>query len=213
MAAKRSAAKTHVISDASRTKSSAAASAKKSQSEAEEVRYVLLLRGVNVGKNNSLPMADLRAMLTELGCTDIVTYLQSGNAVFATTLAPAVLTAAIERLLEDAMGRPIATTVRTQSQMRAVLENNPFEPLATKPAYLCVTFLEHVPTPAERAPLETRDWSPEQVRIVGTEIYSWHPNGQGRSALAQKLSTLTLRGAVTTRNWNTVCKLHELLLR
>ena len=45
-------------------------------------RYVLLLRGVNVGTKNSLPMSELRCMLTKLGCAEVRTYVQSGNAVF-----------------------------------------------------------------------------------------------------------------------------------
>ena len=49
-------------------------------------RYALLLRGVNVGTKNSLPMAELRGMLEEIGCTGVRTYVQSGNAVFATRL-------------------------------------------------------------------------------------------------------------------------------
>jgi hypothetical protein len=67
-------------------------------------RYALLLRGVNVGKKNSLPMAELRAMLAKLGCTDVQTYVQSGNAVFGTKLGEVALTKAIEHQLEEYMG-------------------------------------------------------------------------------------------------------------
>ncbi|HET9956116.1 MAG TPA: DUF1697 domain-containing protein, partial [Polyangiaceae bacterium] len=75
-------------------------------------RYALLLRGVNVGTKNSLPMAELRSMLTKLGCADVQTYVQSGNAVFSTQLRQAALTHAVESALEGYMGRPIATTLR-----------------------------------------------------------------------------------------------------
>ena len=65
------------------------------------------------------------------------------------------------------MGRPIATTVRTVDQMKAVVDGNPFTKVATKPAYLCVTFLSHAPTKAEVAPLHAQDWKPERnVDIV-----------------------------------------------
>jgi uncharacterized protein (DUF1697 family) len=63
-------------------------------------RYALLLRGVNVGAKNSLPMAELRAMLTKIGCTGVQTYVQSGNAVFGTKLAEVALTKEIEHALE-----------------------------------------------------------------------------------------------------------------
>ncbi len=174
-------------------------------------RCALLLRGVNVGTKNSLPMAELRAILVKIGCTDVQTYVQSGNAVFGTKLSEAALTKAIEHALEAYMGRPIATTLRTLEQMKDVVDGNPFAKVATKPAYLCVTFLSYAPTKAEVAPLHAQEWKPELFKVVGKEIYTWHPNGQGRSPLAAALEKLPLRGAVTRRNWNTVLKLVELL--
>ncbi len=175
------------------------------------IRYALLLRGVNVGTKNSLPMAELRAMLTKVGGTKVQTYLQSGNAVFDTRLRAAELTKAIEGALERKMGRPIATTLRTRAQMTAIVEANPFADVATNPAYLCVTFLSNTPTKSEVAPLHASDFEPELFQVLGSEIYTWHPNGQGRSALAAVLGKLRLRGAVTTRNWNTVMKLRDML--
>jgi uncharacterized protein (DUF1697 family) len=174
-------------------------------------RYALLLRGVNVGTKNSLPMADLRAMLTKLGCADVRTYVQSGNAVFATKLGAAALTTAIEAALERRMRRPIATTLRTQRQLAAIIAGNPFADVATSPKFLCVTFLSHAPKRSELAALQAQDFSPERFEVAGSEIYTWHPNGQGRSPLAAALGKLPLRGAVTTRNWNTVLELHRML--
>lgn len=174
-------------------------------------RYALLLRGVNVGAKNSLPMAELRKMLTDAGCTDVETYVQSGNAVFATKLGEAALTRAIERALEGYMGRPIATTLRTAEHLKAIVDGNPFGKVATVPKSLCVTFLSHPPTKAELAPLDAQDWKPDLFQVAGREIYSWHPGGQGRSPLALALTKLRVRGAVTTRNWNTVEKLLEML--
>ncbi|MFY1825261.1 DUF1697 domain-containing protein [Myxococcus fulvus] len=174
-------------------------------------RYALLLRGVNVGTKNSLPMAELRAMLSELGCLDVKTYVQSGNAVFTTKLGAAALTKAIEEALEQSMGRPIATTLRTLKQLQAVVDGNPFADVATNPSSLCVTFLADAPTKAELAPLHAQEWAPELFQVAGKEIYSWYPNGQGKSALAVALGKLALRGTVTTRNWNTVLKLLEML--
>src|SRR3954451_23553628 len=141
--------------------------------------YALMLRGVNVGTKNSLPMAELRAMLTKIGCTDVQTYVQSGNAVFETKLSESALTKAIEHALEAYMGRPIATTLRTLDQMKAIVDGNPFASVATNPAYLCVTFLSHAPSQSEVAPLNAQEWKPELFKVVGKEIYTWYPNGQG----------------------------------
>ncbi|MGE0547490.1 MAG: DUF1697 domain-containing protein [Kofleriaceae bacterium] len=174
-------------------------------------RYALLLRGVNVGSKNSLPMATLREMLEDLGCTDVKTYIQSGNAVFGSALGVRPMTKAIEAALERFMGRPIATLVRTQRQLEATIAGNPFAKLATNPSSLCVTFLSSAATSAELAPLHAKDFAPDRFLVAGKEIYSWYPNGQGTSELAAALSKLRVSGTITTRNWNTVTKLHELL--
>jgi uncharacterized protein (DUF1697 family) len=174
-------------------------------------RYALLLRGVNVGAKNSLPMAELRTMLEKIGCADVQTYVQSGNAVFATKLGTAEFTKSIEKAIELYMGRPVATALRTRTQMKAIIDANPFATVATNPAYLCVTFLSNAPTKTEVAPLHAQDFAPELFKVAGKEIYTWHPNGQGRSLLAGVLGKLKLRGAATTRNWNTVQKLLEML--
>jgi uncharacterized protein (DUF1697 family) len=174
-------------------------------------RYALLLRGVNVGTKNSLPMAELRKLLQRVGCHGVATYVQSGNAVFATELASAELSEAIEAALVRVMGRPIAITLRTLAQLEAIVAGNPFAAVASNPAYLCVTFLSELPTKSELAPLNATDFAPELFKHVGKEIYTWHPSGQGRSPLAAALGKLRLRGAVTTRNWNTVLKLRQML--
>lgn len=113
------------------------------------------------------------------------------------------------------MGRPIATTLRTLAQLRAIVLATPFPKLAQdierQPKNLCVTFLSHAPSRAELAPLHAGDWAPDRFEVVGQEIYSWHPNGQGKSALALALGKLPVEGTLTTRNWNTVTNLLQLL--
>ncbi len=190
----------------------AAGAGSKSKADAPSAaRYALLLRGVNVGTKNSLPMAELRAMLARIGCTGVQTYVQSGNAVLATRLGPADLTKKIEAAIEAHMGRPVATTLRTRAEMKAIVDGNPFGKVATNPAYLCVTFLSSAPTKAELAPLYAQDFAPERFEVDGSAIYSWHPGGQGKSLLAGAIGKLKVSGAVTTRNWNTVLKLLDML--
>jgi uncharacterized protein (DUF1697 family) len=174
-------------------------------------RYALLLRGVNVGTKNRLPMIELRNMIEQVGCAKVKTYVQSGNAVFTTKLAEADVTKAIEHALEVYMGRPIATTLRTLEEMKAIVAGDPFGKVATNPAYLCVTFLSRAPSRTAILALQAQDWGTERFKLAGREIYTWHPHGQGRSPLAAALGKLPLRGAVTTRNWNTVLQLLELL--
>lgn len=174
-------------------------------------RFALLLRGVNVGRKNALRMADLRAMLETAGCTRVRTLLQSGNAVLNTRLGEAALARAVEAALARRMGRPIDTTLRTDRELRAVLDGIPFAREATDPARLCVTFLSREPTASEVAPLLARGWGKERVQVAGREIYTWYPDGQGRSPLAAAIGKLRFQGTVTTRNWNTLEKLAAMM--
>ena len=178
-----------------------------------EAGYALFIRGINVGAKNSLPMAELKAMLAKIGCRGVQTYVQSGNAVFQTQLGASELTRKIEGALEHFMGRPIDVTLRTQKHMRAVVAANPFESIADNLSNLCVTFLSIAPSKGEVAPLGAQDFKDERFKVAGKEIYTWHPNGQGQSRLREALWKLPLRGAVTTRNWNTVLKVTEMLER
>ena len=174
-------------------------------------RYLLLIRGINVGTKNSLPMAELRSMLEKLGCVDVQTYIQSGNAVFASKRKTAELSALIEEKLSAYMKRPIATTLRTFKEISAIIERNPFADIASNPSFLCVSFFSHAPSKHELKPLTDQAFGDELYEVVGKELYSWHPRGQGKSALAATISKLKVKGALTTRNWNTVLKLQELL--
>jgi uncharacterized protein (DUF1697 family) len=175
-------------------------------------RYGLLIRGVNVGTSNSLPMAELRSMLEEDGCSEVRTYVQSGNAVFSSELDERALSQAIEGRLAGYMGRPIATTLRTAAEFRTIVAGRPFaSEIANDPKHFAVTFLSEELSPEALGQLTGAEFGAELVHVVGREIYSWHPAGLGRSALAQTLSRLPGPGTRTTRNWNTVVRLAAML--
>jgi len=175
-------------------------------------RYGLLIRGVNVGTANSLPMVELRSMLEGSGCSEVRTYVQSGNAVFSSELDERELTQRIERRLAGYMGRPIATTMRTATEFRAIVAGRPFaSEIATDPRHLAVTFLSEKLSADALRQLTESDFGAELVHVAGREIYSWHPAGLGRSSLAQTLTRLPGPGARTTRNWNTVVRLSGMI--
>ena len=119
-----------------------------------EQRYVALLRGVNVGGKNKLPMADLRDIFTAAGCAAVQTYIQSGNVVFeaAQDLAervPEIVTRAIRRRF----GYETAVVMRSSEELRQVVASNPFD-TSGDPRFLHVAFLEDTPG-AERYPVST----------------------------------------------------------
>jgi uncharacterized protein (DUF1697 family) len=165
--------------------------------------YVALLRSVNVG-GHKVPMSDLRAVFEELGYTDVRSYIQSGNVVFATkAAAPARVRSAIESELKSEFGFEIAVLLRTPAELGKVVERNPFG----KDAY--VTFLEHAPARKLVEALDPGPFAPDTFEVDGREVYVRCPNGYGRTKINNTFFERKLATRATTRNWNTVALLHE----
>src|SRR5882672_4085362 len=94
---------------------------------AQPIRYAALLRGINVGGNKKIAMADLRLLLSGLGHGEVSTLLQSGNAVFTAPPSDAArLAAQIEAALADQLGLTSSVLLRTHQQLAAVVDGNPF---------------------------------------------------------------------------------------
>jgi uncharacterized protein (DUF1697 family) len=91
------------------------------------LKYVALLRGINVGKGARVPMRTLKSLLEELGLTEVVTYLNSGNVVFESELSASDLTRLIEEELERAFGERIPALVKTSTEMIEIAESIPSE--------------------------------------------------------------------------------------
>ncbi|MBT2364155.1 DUF1697 domain-containing protein [Streptomyces sp. ISL-10] len=175
-------------------------------------RYAALLRGINVGGSKKVPMAQLRAVLEDLGHRDVSTYLQSGNAVFA---GPArdqqALAAGIEAALEKTFGFRVDTLVRDGAYLRAIADACPFPAPALPGRQLHVIFLSEPIAPERLASVDVAAHLPEEFRLGDRAIYLYTPGGLGRSKLAATLARpRLLEGVVaTTRNWNTVLELVE----
>ncbi len=171
-----------------------------------EHRAIALIRGINVGGSRKLPMADLRSICEAAGCTDVATYIQSGNVVLTTALSDARLAAAITTGIEEAVGFQPAVVVRRPNELRRVIDEQPFGVGATPSLH--VGFLGRRPTAAALRSLDDVDYTPEEFRVVGTHLYLHLPGGVGRSPLLAKVPFERLLGVdVTVRNWRTVTKL------
>ncbi|MEX3105644.1 MULTISPECIES: DUF1697 domain-containing protein [unclassified Streptomyces] len=174
--------------------------------------YAALLRGINVGGNRKLPMADLRALLEGLGYGDVRTYLQSGQAVFSTDGDDASLAAAIERAVEKRFGFTVDVLVRDHAYLKAIVDACPFPAAELEPKQLHVTYFS-APVAADRfAGIDQAAFLPEEFRVGDRALYLYAPDGLGRSKLAEQLARprLTKDIVATSRNWNTVVKLAEL---
>ncbi|MGD0197142.1 MAG: DUF1697 domain-containing protein [Solirubrobacteraceae bacterium] len=167
---------------------------------------IALLRGVNIGSSRRVPMADLRALLASYG--DVKTYLQSGNVVLESELAPGPLARELEARLAAAFGFAVPVIVRSCAQLADVVARDPFGALALDPKRYQVTFFENEPPPELEAKLVGAALPGERVQISGREIYASHPAGIARSDLAKLVADRRLGG--TARNWTTVTALLEL---
>jgi|HigsolmetaAR201D_1030396.scaffolds.fasta_scaffold12613_4 uncharacterized protein (DUF1697 family) len=178
------------------------------------MRVVALLRGVNLGPTRTLKMADLRAVVTALGHTDVTTYLQSGNVVFTPADAgadPAGLAAGLSAAIAEHTGLRTDVLIRTGAEMEAIVAANPYD--RDDPTKVAVTFLDRPVDPAAFAALDLPSFAPEALTVHGREVYLDLPFGQGRSKLMQALGrrpVASAAGTATTRNWRTVLALTEL---
>lgn len=172
--------------------------------------HVALLRGINVGGKNVLPMKDLAAMFADAGCSDVRTYIQSGNVVYAAGAAvarkaPALVEAAIAKRFGFAA--PIQT--RSAEELRAVVAGNPL--LAQHdPGVLHVVFLAKEPTAKQAGELDPQRSPGDTFVVRGREIYIACPNGVGNSKLTNAWFDSRLATVSTGRNWRTTLKLLEL---
>jgi uncharacterized protein (DUF1697 family) len=155
-------------------------------------------------------MADLRELLGSLGYDDAVTHLQSGNIVVGTRKKPASLKRELEQQIAAELGLETEVFVRTRDEVAQVVARDPLGDVAGNPSRYLVSFLSGVPDRAFVKELAALDVAPEQVAVVGREIYSWHPSGIHASKLARLLGKQPGGVSATARNWNTVTKLLEL---
>lgn len=163
-------------------------------------RVVALLRGINLGANRRIKMADLREVFTDLGYEDVRTVLASGNVIYTGDTDHAK----IERALEARFGFQVDVILRTMDELHQVVTNCPFNPSDLKKAF--VVFLRE---PPDTSALEGRDFAPDEWAVNGHELYTYCPDGMARSELMNELSRARKGPTATVRNMSTVTKLLE----
>ncbi|WP_372345447.1 DUF1697 domain-containing protein [Streptomyces sp. KL116D] len=176
-------------------------------------RYAALLRGINVGGNKKVPMARLRPVVERLGCTDVRTYLQSGNVTFAADSGDETSWARdIEAAVAAEFGFAVDVVVRDHAYLRAVMEACPFPAAELQGKQLHVTYFSEPVTEERFAAVDPAAYAPEDYRLGDRVLYLYAPDGLGTSKLGAQLSRPALsKGLIaTSRNWNTVVKLVEL---
>lgn len=174
---------------------------------------VALLRGVNIG-GRRLNMAALRSRLTEHGCADVETYIQSGNIVLTpphghggSGVRPEHW---FEAVISELAGYPVPVVLRTAGEMAAVVEQSPF-PDAGGTNLHVLFFADEVPDVFGELDVDAH--LPERHAVIGRELYLLLPNGIGRATLPVAIGKVLRRAKAsegTARNWNTVLTLQKM---
>jgi uncharacterized protein (DUF1697 family) len=175
--------------------------------------FVALLRAVNVGGNNQIPMSKLRALLESVGYTGITTYIQSGNIVLnGKERSSAAVVPKIEAAIAREFGLTIDVIIRSARELTTVIESNPFLRRVPDRSKLHVAFLNQAPDRVRVNTLDASRFVPDEFALGAREVYLHCPDGLGRSKLPTAL-VAKLAAPATVRNWNTVTKLAELAAR
>jgi len=173
--------------------------------------YIVLLRGINVGGNKRIKMADLRHLLTKSGFTRVTTYIQSGNIVLSSKSDADDIEALVKKKIADAYGFSVQVMVRTANQWEQAINSNPFQPEKLDPKKHHLTFLSAVPASEKVMELNQFQSGAKEFRVIGQVIYLYYPEGAGRSKLPNNFFEKKLGVRGTSRNWNTVSKLAEMI--
>jgi len=157
-------------------------------------------------------MKDLAVIFAEAGCTNVRTYIQSGNVIFS---APAPLLKRLPELITERIaarfGHRVPIVIRTSQQLARTISDNPFLPAGASEKMLCVCFLADPPNALAIASLDPHRSPPDAFHVLNQEIYLHLPNGMGRSKLTNAYFDAKLSTTCTARNWATVLKIFEMM--
>ena len=175
--------------------------------------FISLFRGINVGGHQAVRMNELKELHESLGLKDVITYINSGNVVFTSDDAdPAQLPKQIEDAFAQKFGFHANVLVRTSTQLEDIIANNPFQNQPMKESkWVVVLFLTTLPESTALEDLQKTYTGPEELYLIGQELYIYYPNGIGRSKLTLTMIEKKLKTSGTGRNWNTILQLQKMI--
>jgi len=182
------------------------------------MRYIALLRGINVGTSGRIRMDALKALMEQAGFSRVETYIQSGNVLFNSDLTELAAKAMIEHALKDGANISTTAVLRTAEELHALLHNCPFSPEQVERAqavntegesfYVCL--LPQEPDVLQREKLDKLERGDDVYVLFGRDIYLLVTQSIRLSKLAIRLQKIFPE--ITIRNWNTMNKLNDLSL-
>ncbi|HET6527282.1 MAG TPA: DUF1697 domain-containing protein [Balneolaceae bacterium] len=171
--------------------------------------YIALLRGINVGGHNKLPMKELVQLLEDLGLHNVKTYIQTGNVAFKSEKDSAKLAESIKAAIEKDYGFAPHVLVLTFNEFQKAMTSNPFPEAEAEPKTLHLYFLDREPENPDLESLESIKKDSERFILKNKTFYLHAPEGVGRSKLAAKVEKV-LGVPATARNWRSVGKIKEM---
>ena len=175
-------------------------------------KYICLLRGINVGGNRKIKMADLRSVLSEIDLENVKTYIQSGNIYFESKEKDyRKLETKITNLILDKFGHEVPVMVRQSKELKSIFENNPYLSEEEDLRMIHVAFLSDAPTTEAFDELDLEKFAPDKCQLFERAIYIHYPEGSYKSKLTGNFLEKKLKLKVTARNWKTVLKLVEMI--
>lgn len=171
-----------------------------------------MLRGVNLGPHNRIKMDALRATYEGLGLEDVRSYVQSGNVIFRAKEKDAKkLAGKLQDAIEKRFKFRPAVIVRSVGELRETIAATPFEAGRNlHPGKILVTFLADNPPAEAAATLASWKSFPEEIHLIGRELYIYFPDGAGKSKLPWSRVEKLLKVNGTARNWNSVLAMLEI---
>lgn len=175
------------------------------------MRYVGLLRGVNVGGKNKLPMAELRKALSFLPFDNLVTYIQSGNIVFDSDFSSTECSTLISNTISQNFNLNIPVVVFEQTNIIEILVSNPFKKLCeVEKKFMSFGFLDEYPSKENCELMESFSNEKEFIKITENIIFFYCTIGFGKTKLTNHFMEKKLKVSSTMRNYNTTLKLSTL---
>ncbi|WP_026564689.1 DUF1697 domain-containing protein [Bacillus sp. UNC41MFS5] len=172
--------------------------------------YIALLRGINVGKNNRIKMADLKNLLETIGLEKVKTYIQSGNVLFEASDDSARLSQRLEEEISKTFGFPVPVILRTAEEYEQIIRNCPYSMESLKEGEsIQLAFLADEPSQEKIEYLRSFKSEPDECFINGKEVYLYLRQSILDSKLAAQLPKLEV--PATVRNWKTVIKLSTMI--
>jgi len=174
-------------------------------------KYIVLLRGINVGGKNKLLMAELRTLLSEKGYKNVTTYIQSGNIFLNSTKTAEEININIKLLLKQQFNYDIPVVTLTAEEIKTCFTQNPYLEIEENIKNLHVTFLNTAPEKDSIENISIKKSNNDSYIIEGRTIYLHTPDGYRNTKFTNGEFEKKLKTQATTRNWKTTTKLFEMI--